>query len=178
MAKTTEKIRKLLIIYPTWVPSNAVGAQRVRLLVNFLKEFNWEPIILTVNPAFYVEEKSEDLVQLVEKGIRVEFVNARKAKNIRLYGDISLRAFGNLKRKAIKIIDEEKVDCLWVPIPPFYTALIGRKVHDATGVPYVIDYIDPWVHNFPGSHKLFSRAKLASIIANFLEPIAVKKAAG
>ena len=91
---------------------------------------------------------------------------------------LRLGLFSNLKNKAIEVIKAEKIDCIWVPIPPFYTALIGRKVHDATGIPYVIDYIDPWVHDFPGSHKIFSRAKLASIIANYLEPIAVKKAAG
>ena len=151
---------------------------RVRLMVNFLEEFGWEPIILAVHPKFYEEEKSEDLLKLVKDSIRVIHVDAKNASRIRLYGDIALRAFGNLKTKAIEIIKSEKIDCMWVPIPPFYTALIGRKVHEATGVPYVIDYIDPWVHEFPGSNKVFSRAKLASVVANYLEPIAVKKAAG
>ncbi len=171
-------IKKLLIIYPNWYPSNAVGVLRVRLIVNYLQEFGWEPILVCVNPEFYEEEKSEDLLQLLKKDIRVIYVNAKNASTLRLYGDIALRAFGNLKRKAIEIINSEKIDCIWVPIPPFYTALIARKVHDATGVPYVIDYIDPWVHDFPGSHNFFSRAKFASLIANYLEPVAVKKAAG
>ena len=170
--------KKVLIIYPNWVPSNAVGVLRVRLIVNYLHEYDWEPIVLAVNPAFYEEEKSEDLVKLVKNDIRVVYVDAKNAGKLRLYGDIALRAFGNLKNKAIEIISKEKIDCIWVPIPPFYTALIARKVHDATKVPYVIDYIDPWVHHFPGSHFAFSRAKLASIMANILEPIAVKKAAG
>lgn len=171
-------VKKVLIIYPNWYPSNAVGVLRVRLMVNYLQEFNWEPIIVCVDPKFYEEEKSEDLLKLVKKDIRVIHVNARNTGRIRLYGDIALRAFGNLKCKAIEIINNENVDCIWVPIPPFYTALIARKVHEATGVPYVLDYIDPWVHDFPGSHKLLSRAKLASVIANLLEPIAVKKASG
>lgn len=173
---TTKK--KVLIIYPNWVPSNAVGVLRVRLIVNYLHEYDWEPILVTVNPKFYEEEKSEDLVKLVKEDIRVEYVDAKHAGKIRLYGDIALRAFGNLKNKALEIISKEKIDCIWVPIPPFYTALIARRVHDATKVPYVIDYIDPWVHHFPGSHFAFSRARLASIMANILEPIAVKKAAG
>ncbi len=147
-------------------------------MVNYLEEFGWQPIIVAVDPKFYEEEKSEDLLKLVKEGIRVVHVNAKNASRIRLYGDIALRAFSNLKNKAIEIIKAEKIDCIWVPIPPFYTALIGRRVHDATGVPYVIDYIDPWVHDFPGSHNLLSRAKLASVVSNFLEPIAIKKAAG
>lgn len=174
----TPNSKKVLIIYPNWVPSNAVGVLRVRLIVNYLHEYDWEPIVLAVNPQFYEEEKSEDLIKLVKEDIRVVYVEAKNASKIRLYGDIALRAFGNLKNKAIEIISKEKIDCIWVPIPPFYTALIARRVHDATKVPYVIDYIDPWVHHFPGSHFAFSRAKLASIMANLLEPIAVKKAAG
>ncbi len=133
---------------------------------------------MAVNPIYYEEETSADLIKLVNENVRVEFVDAKKVGRFRLYGDISLRAFSQLKLKAIEIIKSEKIDCMWVPIPPFYTALIGRKVHDATSVPYVVDYIDPWVHEFPGSHSFFSRAKMATLIANLLEPIAVKKVAG
>lgn len=46
----------------------------------------------------------------------------------------------------------------------------------STGIPYGIDYIDPWVHRFPGSEKIFSRHWFSTKIAKFLEPIAVKKA--
>ncbi len=133
---------------------------------------------MAVKPTYYEEEKAQELLKLVKQRLLVEYVDARQASRLRLYGDIALRAFGNMKRKAIEIIHQETIDCMWIPIPPFYTALIGRGVHEATGVPYVIDYIDPWVHEFPGSHKLLSRAKLASLVARFLEPIAVKKASG
>ncbi|WP_187260565.1 glycosyltransferase family protein [Pontibacter beigongshangensis] len=168
-------MKKLLIIYPNWVPSNAVGVQRVRLITNYLHQFGWEPTILTVNSKFYEEETSSDLIKIANPNIKVEYVDAKKSSKIRLYGDIALRAFGNLKRKAIEIVKEQNIDFIWTPIPPFYTALIARSVHDATGVPYAIDYIDPWVHEFPGSNNLFSRAKLATLVANILEPIAVKK---
>lgn len=147
-------------------------------MVNYLQEFDWEPIVLCVHPKYYEEEKSDDLLKLVKDGVRIIHVDAKHASKIRLYGDIALRAFSNLKNKAIEVINNEKIDCIWVPIPPFYTALIARKVHDNTNVPYIIDYIDPWVHDFPGSHYIFSRARMASLLANVLEPIAVKKAAG
>lgn len=150
--------------------------QRVRLVVNFLEEFGWKPIIIAVKPGYYEEEQAQELVKLVKPTLRVAYVDAKHLGKFRLYGDIALRAFGNMKKRALEIIQREKIDCMWLPIPPFYTALIGRRIHDATGVPYAIDYIDPWVHDFPGSHKLFSRAKLASLVAKFLEPIAVKKA--
>jgi hypothetical protein len=43
-------------------------------------------------------------------------------------------------------------------------------------VKYGIDYIDPWVHRFPGSDKVFSRHWFSMHIAKFLEPKAVKQA--
>src|SRR4030095_16831927 len=74
------------------------------------------------------------------------------------------------------IVKKEKIDFLYVTIPSFYMALLGRLVHWKTGVPYGIDYIDPWVHRFPGSEKLFSRQWWSTYLAKVLEPIAVKKA--
>jgi hypothetical protein len=43
-------------------------------------------------------------------------------------------------------------------------------------VKYGIDYIDPWVHVFPGSDKLFSRHWFSTKLAKWLEPKAVKHA--
>ncbi len=74
------------------------------------------------------------------------------------------------------MIREEKFDFLFIPIPSFYCALLGRILHNATGIRYGIDYIDPWVHAFPGAKGISSRAWWATKLADVLEPIAVKKA--
>jgi hypothetical protein len=63
-----------------------------------------------------------------------------------------------------------------ISIPSFYCALLGRLIYRKTGVRYGIDYIDPWVHNFPGSNRIFSRHWFSKKIANVLEVIAVKSA--
>ncbi len=55
-------------------------------------------------------------------------------------------------------------------------ALLGPYLFKKTGIPYGIDYIDPWVHVFPGSDKIFSRHWFTTQLAKFLEPIAVKHA--
>ena len=55
----------------------------------------------------------------------------------------------------------------------FYSALIGPYLNKKTGVLFGIDYIDPWVHQFPGSEKLFSRHWLSTQLAKILEPIAL-----
>ncbi len=170
-------MKKVLIIYPHWMPSNLVGAQRARLLANSLPESGWETHILAVDPKYYEEPLVPELLNLVKPGINVHLVAAKPitSKN-RLSGDLALRAFKNLKTKAIEIVKEEGIDFIWLPVPSYYNALLGRPIQKATGIPYGIDYIDPWVNGFPGQDKLFSKAWIANQLAKILEPKAVKHA--
>lgn len=170
-------MKKLLIIYPNWLPSNAVGVQRVRLIINFLHEFGWTPELLAVDSAYYEEEVSEDLKSLVDPLFKVHFVGAQKPKKqFRLYGDITLRAWRPLKEKAKELLLSGRFQAFWVPIPPFYTAVLARQLFELTKVPYGIDYIDPWVHQFPGGKRKLNRAKLSTIIAKLLEPYSIRYA--
>lgn len=159
------------------MPSNLVGAQRARLLCNYFEDFGWKPIVLAANPEFYEEPIIPELLKLVKPGIDVRFVNVHSKKGVFKYiGDLALRGYQNFISEAIKIIKAEKVDFVWLPIPSYYNALLGRPIHKATGVPYGIDYIDPWVNGFPGQEKIFSKAWLANQMAKILEPYSVKNA--
>lgn len=132
--------------------------------------------MLTVHEKYYEEEPDWNLMKLMPTDIRIQKVNAFPLTRPRLVGDIGLRAFFQLYKGAKKIIETEKIDFIFIPVPSFYCALLGPLLHRKTGVPYGIDYIDPWVHQFPGSEKVFSRHWFSTLLAKKLEPIAVKKA--
>ncbi|HEV7330126.1 MAG TPA: hypothetical protein VGN63_03725 [Flavisolibacter sp.] len=117
-----------------------------------------------------------DLSRLLSPDLRIEKVAALPLTRPRLVGDLGLRAFFYLYKRAKKMIKEEGFDFLLITIPSFYTALLGRWLHQSTGICYGIDYIDPWVHNFPGSEKKFSRHWWSAKLAAWLEPVAVKEA--
>ncbi|WP_162053135.1 glycosyltransferase family protein [Pontibacter pamirensis] len=168
-------MKTLLIIYPHWVPSNLAGVHRPRLIANFLKEFGWQPILLTVSPDFYEEIADPDIARTASKDIEVVYTKAYNVTKPRVVGDIGLRAFPFLYRKSIEIVNSRKIDFIWIPIPSFYSALLGRLIHSKTGVPYGIDYIDPWVRDI--SNRQDWRSKFSLLVAKCLEPIAVKKAA-
>lgn len=167
-------MKKLLIIYPHWIPSNLVGVQRARLIANFLPKYGWQPIIVAVNPEYYEESLVPELAKTVNNNVKVYWCGAKKAKSGRIVGDIALRGFNQLIRKSVEVIAKERPDFIWSPLPSFYTSLVCRRVHDKTGVPYGLDYMDPWVHNFPGA-RFPNKAWLAKRVAKVLEPIAVKK---
>ncbi|RZK26079.1 MAG: hypothetical protein EOO43_03835, partial [Flavobacterium sp.] len=169
-------MKKILIIYPHFPPSNLAGVHRPRLFANHLKSYGWEPIILTVNEKYYEEKLDWDLVKLLPQNLRLEKVNAIPITKPRILGDIGLRGFIQLFKKASEIIRDEQITFLYIPIPSFYCALLGRLLHKRRNIPYGIDYIDPWVHSFPGSNKFMTRHWFSSKLARILEPFAVKKA--
>jgi glycosyltransferase involved in cell wall biosynthesis len=129
-----------------------------------------------VHEKYYEEKPDPHLEQILPAGLRIEKAGAMPLRKPRLIGDIGLRGFFPVFKKAKNLIRNERIDFVYITIPSFYGALWGRWLHRTTGIKYGIDYIDPWVHEFPGSNKAFSRAWWASRVANFLEPIAVKKA--
>ena len=168
--------KKILILYPHFPPSNLAGVHRTRLFAQHLPSFGWEPTILTVHEKYYEEEPDWNLVKLLTPGLRIEKVKAFPLTRPRLIGDIGLRAFFQLYKKGKKMIGKEGFDFVYIPIPSFYTALLGRWLHSSTKIRYGIDYIDPWVHGFPGSNQLLSRHWFSKQLAALLEPIALKKA--
>ncbi|QCR22165.1 glycosyltransferase family 4 protein [Pontibacter sp. SGAir0037] len=167
-------MKNLLIIYPHWPPSNLAGVHRPRLISNFVSEFGWHPIVLTVLPGYYEEVPDQDIAKTVADNVEVIYTKAFKLTTPRLIGDIGLRAFTFLYKEALKLIRERQIDFVWIPIPSFYTALMGRILHERTSVPYGIDYIDPWIRDIHNRKNW--RSKLSLQIAKILEPIAVKKA--
>jgi len=169
-------MKTILLITPHYPPSNLAAVHRSRLFAQHLPALGWNPIILTVDENYYEESLDWKLHQLLPKDQRIEKVSAFKVTKPRLIGDIGLRGYFQLRRRALELIRSEKIDFVYIPIPSFYMALLGPYLFKKTGVPYGIDYIDPWVHVFPGSDRIFSRHWFTTQLAKFLEPIAVKHA--
>lgn len=167
-------MKNILIIYPHWPPSNLAGVHRPRLIANNLKDFDWHPIVLTVHEKYYEELPDYDLVKLVQPEVEVIKTKAFPLMKPRIIGDIGLRAFPYLYRSALNILRTRKIDFVWIPVPSFYVAILGRILHRKTGVPYGIDYIDPWIRDISNRRNL--RSIFSNVVAGLLEPYALKKA--
>jgi hypothetical protein len=169
-------MKKILIISPHYPPSNLAAVHRSRLFAQHLPSFGWEPIILAVDEQDYEESLDWNLHALLPVNQRIEKVRAFSVTKPRIIGDIGLRAFFQLRRRALELVRLDSIDFVYIPIPSFYTSLIGPYLHRKTGVKYGIDYIDPWVHRFPGADMIFSRHWFSMHVAKFLEPKGVKRA--
>ncbi len=167
-------LKNILVIYPHWHPANLAGVQRPRLIGNYLTMFGWQPIILTVKSEYFEEPPDRDFERIFSSDFVVHRVNAFKVTKPRVIGDIGLRAFFQLKKEALKIIEENQIKFVWIPIPSFYMALMGRILYEKSSTPYGIDYIDPWIRDLTNQQSI--RGKISQWCARALEPIAVKKA--
>ena len=172
-------MKTVLILYPHWPPSNLVGVHRVRLVANNLARHGWHPIVLTVHEDFYEKPVSAESVRLVHDSVEVIKVTARAPWTLfgkRLVGDIGLRAYRTLKKEALRLCRERSIDFLWISIPSWYPSLIGNTIRKQTGVPFGIDYQDPWVQRLPVGTKGWSKAAFTQRSARILEPRVLRNA--
>lgn len=176
-ALVSERMRKVIIVAPHFPPSNLAAVHRTRLFAKHLPEFGWKPIVVTVSHEHYEENLDWDLVKLVPDDLRVEQVSALPTQPFRLIGNIAIRGFPPLLRRILQIDREEGADFLYLPIPPHYAALLGPLAHWLRGLPYGIDYIDPWVQpRWHPDERIFNKHWIARKLAPALEPIAVRRA--
>jgi hypothetical protein len=170
-------MKKILIVAPQFPPSNLAAGHRTRLFVHHLSEFGWEPIVLTVQPEYYEDDLDWNLTHLVPDDVRVERVPALPTEPVRLVGNIGIRSFVPMLRRILQLERREEIDFLYIPIPPHFSALLGRLVHLLRGLPYGIDYIDPWVQpQWHPDEKVLNKHWWARKLARVLEPVAVRHA--
>jgi len=97
-----KRIKKIIIISPHFPPSNLTAVHRARFFAQHLPSFGWEPTIVTVHEDYYEEALDNNLAKLVPNWLRVEKVKGIKVTKPRLIGDIGLRSFLSLYRRAKK----------------------------------------------------------------------------
>jgi hypothetical protein len=173
----SDKRKTVALVAAHFVPSNLAAVHRSRLWSLHLREFGWEPVIVTTHWDYYEEQSEFELTELVPPDLRIVRTKALPTRPVRIIGDIGARALFWHYRALLELTRAREVDFVHVTIPSGYSALLGRLVFEKTGVPYGIDYIDPWVHSAPGSDQLFTKAWASARLADLLEPWAVKKAA-
>jgi glycosyl transferase family 4 len=171
-------MRRVLMVSPHFPPDTSAGAHRVRLLAPHLREYGWEPTVVSVDPRDYEGRLDAGLAELVPADLRVLRCRAWPPRWTRPLGlgDLGLRALTGLHRKCAGLLRRERFDALFITIYPSYPAVLGPVLKRRFRVPFVLDYQDPWVGSWGlsvgggagGRPDLKSRATRA--LAGFLEP--------
>ena len=65
-------MKNVLIISPDFLPSTLVGVHRARGLANYLEEFGWHPIVLTVDSKYYKDPVADEMNRLLRDEVEVD----------------------------------------------------------------------------------------------------------
>lgn len=153
-------MKKVLMIAHQFPPIGGSGVQRTVKFVKYLRNFDYEPIILT-RDASNAALKDETLLSDIPKGIKVVRTNAcdfaalpgifkyfGKVVNKLLIPD-SERVWQHFARKqALDAVKDNKIDVIYTTSAPYSDHLLGvyLKKHYPE-IPLVCDFRDEWTNN-------------------------------
>ena len=147
----TPPMKKVLIVSPHFAPINAPDMQRTRLALPYLRAFGWEPVVLAVAPDLIEGGVNEPLLEKTfPSDIRVVRVRGLSPRLTRWMGvgSLWLRCGAALRDAGDKLLREERFDLVFFSTTQFEAFKLGPRWKSKYGVPYVLDYQDPWVNDY------------------------------
>lgn len=164
-------MKKVLVIAYYYPPIGGVGIIRTLKFTKYLPESGWMPYVLTVKnrDRFYTDYGGDEIpdhvqiyrswnilnnLSVVEGGLRRIGVHSKF-----LIPDAYLGWIPVAVNMGKEIIEEEGIDLIYVSCPPHSSSLIGARLKEITGVPFVLDLRDAWMLNPYAGQYLFSSLK-------------------
>ncbi len=162
---------KVLVIAYYFPPMGLSGVQRTLKFVKYMKNYNWEPIVLTAsNVGYYAHdnyllEEAEKLnIEIVRVGGKDINSKLSKRGTIRIPPEIIRKIWSRINntlfipdnkrgwaRKAIKVAREllkkESFNLIFISAPPFSSINMAVKLKKEFNLPLLIDYRDLWLGN-------------------------------
>jgi glycosyltransferase involved in cell wall biosynthesis len=162
---------KVLVIAYYFPPMGLSGVQRTLKFVKYMKNYNWEPVVLTASSTGYyahdyslLEEAEKNEIRIVRTG--GNDINSQLAKRgtIKIPPEFIRKTLSMLSKtfyipdhkkgwgtKAIitarEVLKNEKFDLIFVTSPPFSAINMAVKLKKEFELPLVIDYRDLWYGN-------------------------------
>lgn len=162
-------MKKVLIISYNFPPVGGAGVQRPVKFVKYLRNFGWEPIVLSVaNPSVPVVDSTllldipNDIKIYRAKTFEPSYALKKRFSSSRAYGngrlkiiiknmianillpDLQILWWPDLTVKLIRIILKEKPNILFVSGPPFSSFVPVVAIAKLLNVASVLDYRDEW----------------------------------
>lgn len=160
-------MKNILIIATYFPPMGGVGTVRVAKYVKYLRNFNWNPTIITIDQA-HITNYDETLLKDIDEDIEIIQLKLNK-KNKK----IEIMFYEKLKEEIDSILKQKKYDAVFITGGPFEPMKIAPYIYKKYKIPYIIDLRDPWK-----LQKLITTTKLKTLkskIKRFIVGISEKK---
>ena len=143
-------MRRVLIVSPHFPPINAADHQRVRMSLPYFEEFGWKPTVLAVRPED-VEGTDDPLLARTlppeVEIVRTPALPVRWTRRLGL-GSLALRALPAFWRAGNRLLTRERFDAVYFSTTMFAVMALGPLWKRRFGVPYVLDFQDPWIEDY------------------------------
>jgi len=147
-------MNKVLIISPHFPPTNAADMQRVRLVLPYLRENGWQAEVLAVAADCVASPVDEWLCAGLPAEVPVHRVAAMGLGWSRIpgLGTLTFRALSALRRQGDALLTTGTFDLVYFSTTQFGVHVLGPRWQRKFGVPFMMDYQDPWVSDYYRTH--------------------------
>jgi hypothetical protein len=175
---------KVLVVSPRFAPSNAPDMHRARLLLRYARESGWDAEVLAVD--------ADDLPAPVDPWLATQLPAHIPIHRVRL-GDgwlhlgvqaLWVRSLRALFSKGSQLLSQKRFDLVFFSTTEFPLHILGPLWKRRFGVPFCMDFQDPWVTDYYRQHPEVTppggrfKHAISTRIDRILEPLVVSRCAG
>lgn len=180
---------KVLVIAYYYPPLGLSGVQRTLKFTKYMKDFGWEPTVITSGNVAYFAHDFAMLKEAEDAGVRIIRTDALDVNTIigKQYKTISIpkefirkilsslskavfipdnkKSWAKRAYKTAKsLLEKEKFDIIFVTIPPYSGFVYAAKLKKEFNIPLFVDYRDLWLGNhfafYPTPYHKYRHKKL------------------
>jgi hypothetical protein len=146
---------RILIISPKFPPANAADLHRVRMLIPHLVEQGHHIEVIALDSTQIPGVPDPWLAAGIPASVPVHTVRAPEGlwKRIPGLGCLEFRCLGVMRRKGDQVLAARKFDIIFISTTIFEVFTLGPHWLKKFGVPFVLDYQDPWVNDYYREHR-------------------------
>lgn len=161
---------KVLVIAYYYPPLGLSGVQRTLKFTKYMKQFGWEPTVITTGKIAYFAYDESLLKEAENAGINIVRTEAFNPNSVlkkgivkmpstwimKLFSRISKTIFipdnkifwsAKAAKLSKKLLKENKFDAIYVSVPPFSSVTKILALKEQFNIPIFVDYRDAWLTN-------------------------------
>jgi hypothetical protein len=142
---------RILAVSPRFAPTNGADTHRLRLLLNHAAASGWQVEVLAVDAADVVGPVDPWLAENLPADAPVHRVHAWRLKCWGLNG-LAQRSLWPLYQKGCALLAAGRFDLVFFSTTEFALHVLGPLWRRKYGVPFCMDYQDPWVNDYYRRH--------------------------
>ena len=146
-----DRTLRILAVSPRFAPTNGADTHRLRLVANHASTAGWGVEVLCVEPANDIGPTDPWLAEGLPSDLPVHRVRPLPLRGWGLRG-LAQRSILPLYRRGSELLATGQFDLVFFSTTEFAVHLLGPLWRRRFGIPFCMDYQDPWVNDFYRSH--------------------------